>query len=148
MASFPPLPVGVPASLWFFVVTVGVYLLQWFPLKGIFLMILAAPFWSAVLINLGMAGIAIEVLSGKARPVWLLFPALYLSVCYTLYARERRTAAAPVAETGALNAAQRLPFAVGSQDLLVIDNAEGGDARQVRIFSATRLIASSVETGA
>ena len=111
-------------------------------------MILAAPFWSAVLINLGMAGIAIEVLSGKARPVWLLFLALYLSGCYTFYARERRTAAALVAETGALNAAQRLPFAVGSQDLLVIDNAEGGDARQVRIFSATRLIASSVETGA
>ena len=58
--TLPDLPAGWPWSLWFFAITLIVYLLQRFPLTGVFLMVVGAAFWSVVLINLGVVGIGFE----------------------------------------------------------------------------------------
>ena len=55
--ALPDLPAGWPWSLWFFAATLIVYLLQRFPLPGVFLMVVGAAFWSVILVNLGVIGI-------------------------------------------------------------------------------------------
>lgn len=67
----------MPLSMAWFVLTCGVYALQLFPLTGIFLMFLMAPYWSVVTINLGFASLAVEALFGRIQKAWLLVPALW-----------------------------------------------------------------------
>ncbi len=72
-------------SLWFFAATMLLYLLQRFPLTGVFLMIVGAAFWSILLINLGVIGIGSEAVTGKVSRLWLIVPALYFGGYYWLY---------------------------------------------------------------
>jgi hypothetical protein len=116
-----PLPRGKPASLWFFAATLVVFLLQVFPVPGIFMMFLGAAFWSVVLINLGMGGIIVEVVMGKVRPVWLLLPLLYFGLYGLFFAYDRWQIARVRAEVAAFNDSQPLPFNLARQDLLIHD---------------------------
>ena len=116
-----PLPRGKPASLWFFATTLVVFLLQVFPVSGIFMMFLGAAFWSVVLINLGMGGIIVEVVMGKVRPVWLLLPLLYFGLYGLFFAYDRWQIAKVRAEAAAFNDSQPLPFNLARQDLLIHD---------------------------
>ncbi len=114
-----PLPPGKPASLTFFAVTLVVFLLQVFPVPGIFLMWMGAAFWSVVLINLGMGGIIVEVVMGKVRPIWLALPLLYFGLYCVFFAYDRWQIARVRAEVAAFNASQPLPFDPARQDLLI-----------------------------
>lgn len=64
----------LPVSLGFFVVTAAVFLLQVIPVTGVFLMFALAMFWSIVLINAGMIGMAAEAALGRVSRWWLLLP--------------------------------------------------------------------------
>jgi hypothetical protein len=67
----------VPVSAALFIFTGVVYLLQRFPIPGVFLMMLGAPFWSVITVNSAFVFMVYESLS-KRTPRWLLvFPALY-----------------------------------------------------------------------
>lgn len=120
-----PLPDGLPISLWFFVVTAIVYLLQRFPLTGVFLMIVGAAFWSVVLVNLGMAGIVLEVVTRRVSLLWLLLPALYLGGFYLAWANDQRLMARVSADTVRFNEGKSLAFDPLRQDL-VIERSDDG----------------------
>jgi len=64
--SLPTLPNGWPWSLWFLVATLVLYLLQRFPLTGVFLMVVGAAFWSVVLVNLGILDSDLKRWLGKS----------------------------------------------------------------------------------
>lgn len=119
------LPAGWPWSIWFFIITLVVYLLQRFPLTGVFLMIVGAAFWSVLLINLGMFGIVAEAVTGRVSALWLAIPLLYFGGYYAAYENDQRMLAKVRQETASFNAGKRLPFDPRRQDL-VIETRGGG----------------------
>jgi len=119
------LPDGWPVSLWFFLITAVIYLLQRFPLTGVFLMIVGAAFWSILLINLGMLGLAAESVTGRVNLLWLLVPALYFGVYYLAYSTDQRMLKIVTAETVRFNEAKSLPFDPDRQDLVFGDPKDG-----------------------
>ena len=119
------LPKGWPVSLWFFVITAILFLLQWFPYTGVFLMIVGAAFWSILLINLGMAGLIFEAITGRVRILWLLIPALYLGGYYWAYSNDRDMLAVASQETVRFNVGKSLAFDPDRQDLLVQVSEDG-----------------------
>ncbi|WP_310466928.1 hypothetical protein [Sphingomonas sp.] len=131
--NLPDLPAGWPWSLWFFAITLIVYLLQRFPLTGVFLMIVGAAFWSVILVNLGVLGIGYEALVGKVSRLWLAVPVLYFGVYYLAYARNQAALAALRVEYAQFNAGKSLPFDPATQDL-VIGEAGGGSLLQPNDF--------------
>lgn len=112
-------PDGWPLSLWFFVATALVYLLQRFPLTGIFLMFLMAAMWSVVLVNLGFIGIGLEALFGRVSRLWLILPMLYFGLYYLAYARDQATLATLRSQYSQHNADKTLRFDPQTQDLLL-----------------------------
>ena len=119
------LPDGWPWSIWFFVITLAVYLLQRFPLTGVFLMIVGGAFWSIILVNLGMGGIIVEAVTGKVSPLWLALPALYFGGYYLAYASDQRSFARLAAQTAKFNAGKGLEFHPERQDLVVDQRGDG-----------------------
>jgi hypothetical protein len=119
------MPDGWPVSLWFFVITAIVFLLQLFPLTGVFLMLVLAAFWSAVLINLGMVGIVVEGMTGRVSLTWLLIPALYFGGYYWAYFSDQNKFAFVVRENAAFNAGKSLAFDEERQDVLIEDPKDG-----------------------
>jgi len=75
----------MPISFILFALTGVVFLLQLFPVPGIFLMMLLAPAWSIVTLNLGFLIIPGDVWAGHLSRVWLLAPVLWFGG-YTLAA--------------------------------------------------------------
>ena len=112
------MPDGWPISLWFFVATAIVYLLQRFPYTGIFLMILGAMLWSVVLINLGFIGIGVEAITGRVSRAWLILPLLYFGTYYLAYYKDQAALAALRKSFVEHNAGKSLPFDQARQDLL------------------------------
>jgi hypothetical protein len=123
-SSLPDLPAGWPWSLWFFAATIVVYLLQRFPLTGIFLMVVGAAFWSVILINLGVIGVGYEALTGRVSRLWLVVPLLYFGGYYWVYFRNQTALAALRAEYAQFNHGKTLPFDPAAQDL-VLDDKQG-----------------------
>lgn len=119
------LPAGWPWSIWFFIAALVVYLLQRFPVTGIFLMFVLAMFWSIFLINAGMIGITVEALTGRVNPVWLAIPALYFGGYYAAYFADQAAFARLKASTARFNAGKRLAFDPDRQDLVVVPNNNG-----------------------
>ena len=119
------LPAGWPWSTWFFIVTLVVYLLQRFPLTGVFLMIVAAALWSVLLINLGMLGIIVEVVTGRVSPLWLALPALYFGGYYAAFASDQVMLTKVRQDAVRFNANKSLPFDPAQQDLLVETRTDG-----------------------
>lgn len=106
-----------PKSIWFFIATAILFLLQVVPFTGIFLMFLAAPFWSVALINLGFVGIAFEAFSNRILKLWLLAPVLWFVgyPAYVLYdnAKQESLASSLTKE----NSTVHIPFDPDSEDL-------------------------------
>ena len=113
------MPDGWPASLWLFAVTAILFLLQRIPFTGIFLMIVGAAFWSILLINAGMAGIAWEAFTGRVNVLWLIVPALYVGGYYLAYANDLRQFARVASDTEQFNTGKSLAFDHKRQDLLI-----------------------------
>lgn len=144
---FFAMPDDWPISLWFFVATVVVFLLQWFPLTGIFLMFLLAMGWSIVLVNLGFIGIGLEVIVGRVNPAWLILPVFYFGGYYVAYAADQATLAALRATYASQNEGQTIPFDQTKQDLLFVPGKgdfHPGPADMVRRFGLKRAFAGTV----
>jgi hypothetical protein len=69
-----------PTSILLFLFTGVVFLVQHFPLIGVLLMILGAPLWSVITINLGFILMAKEAWQGKLPRALVLLPVLYFSI--------------------------------------------------------------------
>lgn len=119
------LPAGWPWSTWFFVITLVVYLLQRFPITGMFLMIVAAALWSVILINLGMVGITVEVLIGKVSPLWLAIPLVWFGGYYAAYTSDQAMFAKVRQEVAEFNVGKSLPFDPARQDLVIKTRGDG-----------------------
>ena len=114
-----------PVSLVFFLATGVVFLLQAFPLTGIFLMFLLAPFWSVPLINLGMIGIALEALTRQVSWRWLIVPIGFYGIYYAVAAADHQTLAALTAQYDSANAKVAVPFDPATQALVFDDDNSG-----------------------
>lgn len=68
---FPTFSTAILAILAVFLI------LQWFPYTGILLMLVGGPIWSAVLINLFLIALAIEVVVGRVSRLWFLLPIIF-----------------------------------------------------------------------
>ena len=123
------MPDGWPISLWFFVITAVVYLLQRFPLTGVFLMIAGAAFWSVLLINLGMIGLIWEGVTGKVSLYWLLIPALYFGSYYLAYFNDQKALKVVTEETLRFNSGKSLRFDPARRDLVFGDPNDGRGIR-------------------
>ena len=120
--TLPNLPAGWPWSLWFFIATLIVYLLQRFPLTGIFLMVVGAAFWSIILINLGVIGIGVEAVIGRVSRLWLIVPLAYFGGYYWFYSKDQAALAVLRAQYAQFNDGKALPFDPTAQDLLLDDD--------------------------
>lgn len=67
----------MPISIRLFALAIIVFLLQLFPYTGVFLMMVAAPFWSVVLINGGFVAMAYDAWSGRAPVIFFLGPFIW-----------------------------------------------------------------------
>ena len=112
------LPQGWPISLWFLIAAVIVVVLQRIPYTGIILMFALAMFWSVLLINAAMIGVAWEALTGRVGKAWLILPALYFGGYYLAYGWERLAVQRITSELAAFNADKHLPFDAGARDLV------------------------------
>jgi hypothetical protein len=116
-----------PTALIWFLVTFGILILQSNPGIGFFLMLLLAPFWSIVTINLGFAQLIVEPAIRKISPAWSLV-GLGWFVGYAAVSIHGHTALDRLAaEIATENSRQSLPFDPRTQSLVVVHgNAYGG----------------------
>ena len=109
----------MPGWLLCFAATLIVYLLQLFPLTGIFLMMFGAVLWSVILINLGFALIGVDVLRGRAPKAALLFPVLWFGGYAIATTISHVRAAHFVDALDAANRGKTFAWNAVDQDLLV-----------------------------
>ncbi|HRJ69663.1 MAG TPA: hypothetical protein PK812_08645 [Beijerinckiaceae bacterium] len=79
----------MPVSLMFFAATAILFVFQLIPFTGVFLMMLAAPFWSIALVNAGFVGVGVEAALGKVNRAWLLLPLAWFAG-YSYFAAQSR----------------------------------------------------------
>jgi len=115
----------LPYSLLFFLVAALVFLLQWLPFTGFFLMLLMAPLWSVLLVNAGFAGTAVEAAIKRVPLVWLALPLAWFGG-YTAFAlAEQRAFRRLQDEVAASNAAIRIAFDAERHSLVIAEGREG-----------------------
>jgi hypothetical protein len=109
-----------PVALIWFPVTFGIFILQVDPGIGFFLMLLLAPFWSIVTINLGFAQLIVEPAFRKISPAWSLV-GLSWFVGYAAVSIHGHTALDRLlVEIATENSRQSLPFDPRTQSLVVV----------------------------
>lgn len=94
-----------PFSIKILVAVALLYLLQMFPYTGIFLMLVAAPFWSVPLVNLAVIVAGIEGLLGRAPRWFLLVPVCWFGFYEIAVLREHAALATVKVDVAATNAA-------------------------------------------
>lgn len=115
-----------PLSLVFFLATGVVFLLQLFPVTGIFLMFMLAAFWSVALINAGMIGIAVEVVTRQVSWRWLIVPLGFYGLYYAVAYADHQTLAALRVHYATANAAVAVPFDPARQALVFESESNSG----------------------
>jgi hypothetical protein len=124
----------MPFSLIFFAATAVLFALQAFPFTGVFLMILAAPFWSIALVNAGFVGVGVEAALGKVSRAWLLLPLAWFAG-YGYFAAQSRLEAERVRQEMLIdNAKGALAFDAKTDDLII------GEGRRDMPFDAARAV--------
>jgi hypothetical protein len=109
-----------PVALIWFLVTFGIFILQADPGIGFFLMLLLAPFWSIVTINLGFAQLIVEPAIRKISPAWSLVGLSWFAG-YAAVSIHAHTALDRLsAEIATENSRQSLPFDPRTQSLVVV----------------------------
>lgn len=109
---------ALPISLLFFVATGIVFLLQKSPATGIFMMLMLAMFWSVILINAGLIGIAIEALTGRVYRAWILLPLIVYVTNFGFAAYDHFTLKTLRAAYDIANAQVHVPFNSNRQALV------------------------------
>src|SRR5262245_43967592 len=128
----------MPRSLWWFVLTGAVYLLQVFPPTGLFLMFLVAPYWSIATVNLGFLSIILETVAGRINPYWLILPCAWFAGYTGAAYMSHRGVAALDADVRAINARQHVAFQPSTQALVFDVNSQdlsGAPEQLVREYS-------------
>lgn len=113
---------GLPRSFWWFVATAIIFVLQWIPVTGIFLMIMLAPLWSIVTINAGFVSLAFEAATGRTSRLWLIAPVAWFAGYALLSHLSERAYTRLDAEIHAANAQQALAFDPLRAVIAVVDN--------------------------
>jgi hypothetical protein len=107
-------------------VLVAELLLQWFPVTGVFLMLLGAPLWSMVLVNLVLILFALDAWRA-AMPRWLVaVPAAVYLANFAASAVSYLDYAALAADAARQNAAQSLSYDP-AREVLVTADGDGQD---------------------
>ena len=114
-----------PISLLFFVATGVVLLLQMIPVVGIFLMFMLAMFWSVLLVNAGMVGIAIEALIGRVSRGWAIIPIIFYAGYWMLAVSEHKKLEELSAFYVATNNQVAIPFSPNQQSLAFSNSGNG-----------------------
>lgn len=105
----------------------AIYALQVWPVTGIFMMMLAAPFWIGVLLHLMMLSLIALVASLRTSPLWILIPVAFYGYGFMLHLQSFSEAKALARNIEQSNAAAHYnieqPFTYwnasgGSDDLL------------------------------
>lgn len=109
---------NMPWSLWWFVLTAAVYLLQLFPITGVFLMLVAAPLWSIATVNLGFICIVAEVLSRRVAIFWLVLPVAWFGGYAGAALLSHHNAVVLDGDVRAINARSPVPFDPAAQALV------------------------------
>ena len=122
---------GLPRSVWWFVATAIIFVLQWIPFTGVFLMLLLAPLWSVVTINAGFVSLAIEAATGHTSRLWLLAPLAWF-VGYALAVQLSESDYQKLdAEIRVTNARHKIAFDPARSTIAVKQNADDlGEAPQ------------------
>lgn len=97
---------GLVAS--YAIVALVLFLLQWFPLTGIFLMMVAGMLWIGLLVHVMMAHIVWRVVRGTIAAAWLALPVVFYAGGYGLHVASVEAAKSEAAAIEAGNAALRL----------------------------------------
>ena len=98
--------------VYFYALLCGVvFLLQWFPFTGIFLMILGGPIWIGALVHVMMAHLTIGALSRRLEFAWLALPIAYYAGGGAMHLKSVQEAQALAAQIETANAEQSLPVA-------------------------------------
>ncbi|MGL4323777.1 MAG: hypothetical protein ACRCTD_07015 [Beijerinckiaceae bacterium] len=113
------LPAGWPKSLIWFIITGVLFLFQLFPYTGVFLMLVLAPFWSIVLLNIGFVALGVEAVIGRIAIVWLLAPIIWFGGYTVAFWQSQRAFDQLGDEIAAFNAGKALPFDSRAQDLVL-----------------------------
>ena len=99
-----------PVSLVFFVPQLLVLLLQLFPGTGVFLMVLGAPAWAILLLNVPMLLCAVEAALRPGLRIWLLLPGLWFGGYGLFVGVDRASAAWSRHRAEATNASVHVAF--------------------------------------
>lgn len=116
----------LPYSLWWFAAALVVFLLQVFPLTGIFLMFLAAPLWVGVLVTIGMVSLAIESLWHKGVSLlWFALPVAYVVGYALAYGYSSSEFSRLEGEVDTANGVPAIPFDPVRDSLLISAQRRG-----------------------
>ncbi len=119
----------LPVSLLGFVWTGLLIVPQLFPVPGLFLMYLGAPFWPVITLNGAFLGLAVEAIS---RPSvsrwWLAAPVLWFGG-YQMAVLWEGAALRDLSQAMAQQNTPRIAFDAGRSDLVVV--GEAGPAREI-----------------
>lgn len=116
----------LPLSFGFFLATAAVYALQMIPVVGIFMMFMLAMFWSALLINAGMIGTAIEALAGRVSRWWLILPLAFYGGYLSFAAADHIALRELRAQYDVANSRVSIPFDPERQALVFEGDGNGG----------------------
>lgn len=89
-------------------------------------MFMLAPFWSVVLVNAGMIGVAIEAITGRVLRLWLIPPVLFYGAYAIAATDDHKAMRALAARYDAANAKVTIPFDPKAQVLMFTSDGDGG----------------------
>ncbi len=115
---------GLPRSFIWFAATVAIFVLQWIPFTGIFLMFVLAPFWSIVTVNLGFISLAAEALFGSISRLWLIAPIAWFGGYAVIAQASQWELERLDAQIRAHNAGRSVAFDTAREALVVQNNAD------------------------
>jgi hypothetical protein len=107
------------ASNWF-ALTFGVFILLAFPLTGIFILFLGAPFWPIITLNLGFAHLVIEPAMRNISPRWSLVGLAWFAGYGAISLHGHVALDRLSAEIATENSRSPLPFDPRTQALVVV----------------------------
>lgn len=123
----------MPYSLIFFVATGIIFLLQFIPLTGIYLMFLGAAFWSVFTINAGFVALGVEAFAGRVSRFWVAAPIAWFGGYFALAALNHMAVNDLAKEFERFNAGKSIPFS-GKMTALVIDSKSSNLSSAAGIF--------------
>lgn len=115
-----------PISLAAFLLTGALFLAQSVPLVGVFLMIVGAPYWSILFVNMGFAGIAVEATWAKrVNALWLILPLAWFGGGVAVAAVDHITLHRLRNEIVEANGDARIAFDPAKQALVFVGEEQG-----------------------